>query len=135
MDVIRDEPPRDPHAFYGELREAAPIHRASRPDGVETWLVTRYADALAVLNDTRFAKWPERVEEVFRKAGFPVARDDEEGSPLQRSMLTTDPPDHTRLRGLVNRAFTPRRINDLRPRIEEIVGSCSTPWVRPARPT
>jgi len=119
MDWIRDEPRGDLYAFYDELREEAPIYRVSRPSGLETWLVTRYDDALAVLNDTRFGKQPDRIEQAFRDAGFPVS-DEDNGSPLRRTMLTTDPPDHTRLRGLVNRAFTPRRINALRPRIEEI---------------
>ncbi|SDI22310.1 Cytochrome P450 [Sinosporangium album] len=105
----------DPYPVYGRLRAEAPVHRVETPIGVDTWMVTRYEDARAVLNDPRFTKDPRKAPDIMRKFGVP------EGEGLiQRSMLNADPPDHTRLRGLVTKAFTRRRMEALRPRIQRI---------------
>ncbi len=81
-------------------------------------MVTRYEDVSAVLRDERFVKdWrnamtPEQIAEVP-----PIP---EVMKPLTRNMLDTDPPDHERLRALVSKAFTPRLIERMRPRVQEI---------------
>ncbi len=99
----------DPYPTYHRLRTEDPVHRS--PLGF--WVLTRYDDVVMTLRDPRFAK--EAI------AGFVAARFGIE-MPIERlSMLDRDPPDHTRLRGLVNKAFTPRVVERLRPHIQGIV--------------
>ena len=108
----------DPYPTYARLRSSAPVHRAAMPDGRGVWLITRYEDVLAVLKDERFVKdWrsaltPEQLAEIP-----PIP---EVMKPLSRNMLDTDPPDHERLRALVSKAFTPRLIERMRPRVQAI---------------
>lgn len=108
----------DPYPAYAQLREEAPVYRATTgPKGLEVWLVTRYEDARAALADPRLSKHPRNAPEWMRDFGIVTA--DGEG-PLGVNMLSSDEPDHTRLRKLVARAFTRRRIEALRPRVQEI---------------
>ena len=108
----------DPYPTYARLRSSAPVYRAALPDGRGVWLITRYEDVLAVLKDHRFVKdWrgaltPEQLAQVP-----PIP---EVMKPLSQNMLDTDPPDHERLRALVSKAFTPRLIERLRPRVQAI---------------
>lgn len=110
---------RDPYPCYAEVRDAAPVHRVRLADGRSAWLVTRYEEALQALTDARLSK-------DFRRFTRAIAEHDREPDPpvpllfVGRSMLNTDPPDHTRLRTLVSRAFTTRRVEALRGRIQEI---------------
>jgi len=102
----------DPYPFYRRLREKEPIHQS--PMGF--WVLTRYEDCVAVLRDQRFGR------EEFQQMLSNVYGDDDSGKPqLPRSMLFRDPPDHTRLRALVSKAFTPRMIETMRDHIQEIV--------------
>jgi cytochrome P450 len=102
------EPPRQ----LAELREGNPVARVQLADGSPSWLVTRYADVRTVVTDARFSR--------------AVSAPDTELTVLaemaKQTMLGMDPPDHTRLRRLVTTAFTPRRVEDLRPAIAGIVG-------------
>jgi cytochrome P450 len=110
----------DPHAVFATLRAERPVARARTPVGLPVWLVTRYDDARAALADPRLAKdsagfaavLDRRAPEPERRVAF--------AQELSRHMLSSDPPDHTRLRKLVNRAFTVRAIAGMRPRIEQI---------------
>ena len=104
-----DEPAflADPHPVYAEWRRSGPVRRVRLPNGVDAWLVTRYEDARRALADPRLSK--------TRRSG-----DEPTYAAVSRHMLAADPPDHTRLRRLVAAAFTMRRIEALRPRIEEI---------------
>ncbi|HET8575690.1 MAG TPA: cytochrome P450 [Methylomirabilota bacterium] len=101
----------DPYPFYQRLREVDPVHQS--PLGF--WVLTRYDDCVMVLRDPRFGRagFEAMLESVYGGAAEPGR--------LPTSMLFRDPPDHTRLRGLVSRAFTPRVIEGLRPRIQQIV--------------
>ena len=100
----------NPYPFYARLRAEAPVYR-TRLATRQVWLVTRYDDVLMVLKDERFAKdWSARMPWVLRFVS----------GPLTRSMLNLDPPDHTRLRTLVHKAFTPRLIERLRERIQSV---------------
>ena len=101
----------DPYPFYKRLREREPVHRS--PLGF--WVVTRYEDCVAVLRDQRFGR------EEFQQMLSQVYGDETEKPALPRSMLFRDPPDHTRLRSLVSKAFTPRMIETMRDHIQEIV--------------
>ncbi|MGW2714034.1 cytochrome P450 family protein [Streptomyces sp. NPDC001356] len=103
---------RDPHPVYARLRERGPVHRVrlAMPGGVwETWLVVGYDEARAALADPRLAK-------DSAKTGY-VPLDEQL---IGKYLLVADPPQHTRLRGLVARAFTMRRVERLRPRIQRI---------------
>src|SRR5437016_7411064 len=100
----------DPYPTYHRLRREEPVHRS--PLGF--WVLTRYEDVVTALRDPRLAK--EAI------ASFVAARLGTTASPVTAlSMLDRDPPDHTRLRGLVSKAFTPRVVEGLRPRIQTVV--------------
>lgn len=101
----------NPYPFYARLRAESPVYRATFPFWGTACLVTRYDDVLMVLKDERFANdWSSRMPWLLLR----FAR------PLTRGMLNRDPPDHTRLRNLVQKAFTPRLIERLRERIHSV---------------
>ncbi len=104
----------DPYPFYRRLREAAPVTRTS----LGYWLVSRYEDVALVLRDRRFGK--DFTGNMLRRYGAQAMAEPAIAS-LGQTMLVLDPPDHTRLRGLVAKAFTARRIADMRPRIAALV--------------
>ncbi len=104
----------DPYPFYRELREKAPVFKT--PMGF--WLVSRYEDVALVLRDKRFGK--DFEGNMVRRYGSSRMEEPAIAS-LARTMLVLDPPDHTRLRGLVTKAFTARRVADMRPRIAALV--------------
>jgi len=105
---------RDPYPSYERLRTSDPVHLTEHA----SFLVSRHAEVSLVLRDKRFGK--DFIERTVRRYGPQVVEE-----PVFRSMshwmLQQDPPDHTRLRGLVVKAFTARRVEDMRPRIQEIV--------------
>jgi cytochrome P450 len=107
----------NPFPQFAEVRELAPVHKARLADGHEAWLILRYADAKQALNDPRFSKDMNKAmaddAEVVAE-GLP-------GAALAQHVLTMDPPEHTRLRKLVAQAFTPARVERLRPRVQELV--------------
>jgi len=105
----------DPWPTYDRMRSEAPVWR--NPEGV--WVLTRHADCEAVLRDPRFSSNDKHADppRVFVE-GDPRALLDAED---QRTLLFMDPPDHTRLRKLVSKGFTPRTVERLRPRIQELV--------------
>lgn len=108
----------DPYPFYARLRAEAPVWRTRLPDKRTAWLVTRYEDVAGVLKDGRLAKDPLNAQDPEQRAEGPWVP----GflKPLEQNMLDLDDPDHKRLRALVSKAFTPRLIERLRERIEEI---------------
>ncbi|MFE2423100.1 cytochrome P450 [Streptomyces hokutonensis] len=109
----------NPYPAYAWLREHAPVHKTRLPSGVEAWLVTRYVDAKLALADPRLSKNPAHHDEPAHakgKTGIPGERKAE----LMTHLLNIDPPDHTRLRRLVSKAFTPRRVAEFAPRVQEL---------------
>ncbi len=116
----------DPYPLYARLRERDPIHR-SRP--AAGWVLTRYDDVLEVLRDPRFSADDRNFREYPRMRAQRV-RDGlaEEGGDDTPLLLRSDPPDHTRLRGLVSEAFTLRAVEKLRPRIEKLVDELLSGW-------
>jgi cytochrome P450 len=103
---------QDPLGFFARLRDSRPVAPVRMPAYGRAWIVTRYADVRTVLTDPRLAK------DVHRWPGGGRSRPSEETG-VYAHMLHLDPPDHTRLRRLVQKAFTPRRAA-LRPRAEQI---------------
>ncbi|PWI16088.1 cytochrome P450 [Streptomyces sp. Act143] len=109
----------DPYPAYAWLREHSPVHWTTLPSGVEAWLVTRYADARQALADGRLSKNPAHHAEDAQgksRTGIPGER----SANLMTHLLNIDPPDHTRLRRLVSKAFTPRRVAEFEPRVQEL---------------
>jgi cytochrome P450 PksS len=100
----------DPYPFYAQLRKETPVHRAKLAFWLTAWLVTRYDDVLLVLKDERFSK-------DFRPKMWWVPR---RLQVLNRNLLNMDPPDHTRLRALVSKAFTPRVVEQMQQRIQDV---------------
>ncbi|MDH2389176.1 cytochrome P450 [Streptomyces sp. HNM0663] len=101
---------RNPYPVYAALRAQGPVHRIHMPEGRTAWLIVGYEAGRAALADPRLAK-------DFRQAAPDLA--------VRRiaagvTMLSADPPLHTRLRTLVAREFTPRRVERLAPRVQEI---------------
>lgn len=114
----------NPYPVYALLRATTPVLRPPIPgyEGPGAAVLTRYADVESVLRDPRFSVDRTRAH-LFQAFSDRFPRQLLEGPEGFRSMLMMDPPDHTRLRHLVSRAFTPRRVEErLRPRIEALVG-------------
>ena len=102
---------QDPYPTYARLRSRSPVHRSRVLDA---WVFTRYADVEAILRDyRRFSSVPSTVQSK-RQGSYRPPRAD-------WTMLFLDPPEHTRLRGLVNQAFTPRAVAALEPHIRAIM--------------
>jgi len=107
----------NPFPMFAQVRDLGPVHAVTLADGHEAWLVVRYSEARAALNDSRLSK---DMHAALATAAEVVA----EGLPgpaFARHMLNVDPPNHTRLRRLVLAAFTQGRIERLRPRIQDVV--------------
>jgi len=109
----------DPFPTFAELRENDPIYPHTAPDGSTIWYISRYDDVIEVLKDNEtFVKNKKNtllLEEIGPHQTLPFMH-----RLINENMLFSDPPDHTRLRGLVNQAFTPRRIEQMAPRIQTI---------------
>ncbi|GAA1636087.1 cytochrome P450 family protein [Actinoplanes couchii] len=101
---------RDPWPAWSGLRDAAPACPVELPDGSPVWLVTRYADVRALLADPRLSVDKSSGDGSWRGFSLPPA--------LDANLLNMDPPNHTRIRRLVSQAFTPRRVENLRPLIQ-----------------
>jgi len=106
----------DPFPLFSEVRELGAVHPVTLADGHDAWLVVRFEEALAALNDPRLSK----NMHAALAAGSGVVAEGLPGPAFARHMLTVDPPDHTRLRRLVSAAFSPRRVEALRPRVQAI---------------
>ncbi|SDC53084.1 Cytochrome P450 [Paenibacillus sp. CF095] len=98
----------NPYPVYEKLRKDEPVFRVMFPHGEFGWIITRYEDAVQILKDTRFSK------DMVRRYGA------DNQSIFSNNMLFSDPPDHRRLRGLVQKAFTPKLVADMRSHIRDI---------------
>ncbi len=116
-DLLSPKVQADPYGVYREMRMKDPVHWSEL---ARAWFLTRYAEVSSVLKDSRFS-----VEGTQQKSNERMGYKLDEQSPLRRInkrwMLFVDPPDHTRLRGLVNRAFTPKAVEVLLPTIQQLV--------------
>ncbi|MFS0634301.1 cytochrome P450 [Mesobacillus foraminis] len=101
---------KNPYPAYAKMRKDEPVHKMRFPDGQLGWLITRYEDAVEIMKD------PRVIKDVSKLFGGNM----ESGSVFMHNMLFSDPPDHKRLRGLVQKAFTPQMISGMRGRIQEI---------------
>ena len=115
-DLYGEEFKRDPYATFAAMRRDDPIYQQPGLDGsTPIWFVTRYEDAEAMLRDKRFVRDPRNaLPPEALPAPHPIQ------ASTERHMLNRDGADHRRLRSLVSQAFTPKRVSELRPRVEAI---------------
>ena len=113
LDPLAPENRANPYPFYHWLRENDPIRHAV--DG--SWILTRYADGAGLVRDPRFSPNPAWLREgaVEGAENHPIRQ---VGTSL---MMFLDPPDHTRLRGLVSKAFTPKVVEGMRANVQQLV--------------
>jgi cytochrome P450 len=118
VNIVGAEFKADPFPLLAALRASEPVYRTTLPDKTPVWLLTRYADVHALLKDERFPKNRRSAltPEQLRKLPWvpPMFR------PLERNMLDLDSPDHTRLRALVHKAFTPSLVERMRGRVQSL---------------
>jgi cytochrome P450 len=105
---------QDPYPAYAALRDRDPVHRSRL---MNAWVFTRHSDVDTILRDHRHFSNDPRKGELTRRQRLNLPADDE------FTMLFLDPPDHKRLRALVNKAFTPKAVNALEPHIRSLLGS------------
>lgn len=119
---FKDDASVDPYPRYAHMRAHCPVPQVIKGSGIRPYLITRYGDAKAALIDPRLLKDPRAGAEALTEAGIAHLYLGG-GNTLSNHMLSTDPPDHTRLRRLVAGQFTMRRTAALTPRIQEITTS------------
>jgi cytochrome P450 len=133
LERLPDDFMQRPYEILEHYRARGRVHHVVFPHGADVWLVTRYKDVRMLLSDPRVSKDGRRMNEMFaRHSGIPVEEgehvsvgfDDE----LSWHMLNSDPPRHTRLRNLVSKAFTLRRMEAFRPRIQQIADELLDPF-------
>ncbi len=120
VDVTNAKFKANPFPFYAQLRAEAPVFPVTvpMPTKQRAWLITRYSDVQDVLKDALFAKNPRNAmspEQLKKRPWIPSMF-----KPLEQNMLDLDSPDHTRLRALVHKAFTPRLIEQMRDQIQAL---------------
>ena len=109
----------DPFPTFARMRDEAPVYAHQAPNGSTIWYITRYDDVTAVLkDDLHFVKNPRHALTPAQLAQTPPRSGAQKL--INENMLFSDPPDHTRLRALVNQAFTPRRVERMAGRIQAI---------------
>ncbi|HEY0229564.1 MAG TPA: cytochrome P450 [Mycobacterium sp.] len=106
---------KDPHALYRRLRAQGPAHRVTIWGGTDAWLITRYPEARSALVDPRLSKNSRNLPQLLSSGIHGTLK-----SSLNSHMLQQDPPDHTRLRKLVTKAFTAGSVRRMRPDIVRI---------------
>jgi len=107
-ELFTPEAVQNPYPIYARMREEEPIAKLMFPDGQFGWMITRYEDAVEILKDQRF------VKDMTKMFGS------EYQSIFTSNMLFSDPPDHRRLRGLVQQGFTPKLVESMREHIQQI---------------
>ena len=115
----------DLHPTFGHLRDTEPVSRIRLPYGGVGWLITRYADAKLVMTDARFSRAAAVGADIPRLSPEPGGA---------ASMVLMDPPEHTRVRRLVSKAFTPRRVEEITPRVEQMADELLDDMIRSGPP-
>jgi cytochrome P450 len=108
------------HEFMAVARAEEPVFLTTALNGVPTWVVTRYDDVKALLTDDRLSKDSERIIALLHTKMVAAGREPQLHAGFGKSMLMADPPDHSRLRLLLAKDFTARRIATLRPFVEQL---------------
>lgn len=122
FDIFAPRTRANPHALYEQMRTVDPVYCAVGPvTGNNFWFLTRYDDCVTFLkDDKRFGKEIKKHLTQEQLARWRQGEEDPSFEVINHHLLNIDPPDHTRLRALVHKAFTPRMVENLRPRIQQI---------------
>lgn len=127
VDLFSPDLVADPFAAHARMREQAPVLTGSMMGGTPMWLVTRYDDVRRVLTDPQFLNNPASVRGGSSDSRFTVMKrlniPSDVVDYLSGKLIEIDGADHRRLRRLISRAFTARRVSGLRPRVEEITAT------------
>lgn len=115
-ELYTDEFAADPYPAFAKMRADSPVCPVSSPR-FDSYLITRFEDAKAALNDPRLSK------DLYGPGDHYLRLFGPNSAGLNKNMLNSDPPEHSRLRQVTSRAFAPRRIEALRPRVAEIVSN------------
>ncbi|SEG68522.1 Cytochrome P450 [Actinacidiphila yanglinensis] len=118
--LFSDRYMHDPYRVFSELRGVGPIHRANTPSGIPVWVVTGYAEVSAALMDGRLRKDSARLRAIIDRATLARLDGSDRAETVATDMLNSDPPEHTRLRKLVVKGFSARRVERLRPLVQQI---------------
>jgi cytochrome P450 len=125
LERLPDDFMQRPYEILERFRKAGRVHHVIFPHGADVWLVTRYDDVRQLLSDPKVSKDGRRMNEMFARHTGTYVEDEKPDvgfdDELSYHMLNSDPPYHTRLRGLVSKAFTLRRMESFRPRIAQLV--------------
>ncbi|WP_170289757.1 cytochrome P450 family protein [Cytobacillus depressus] len=117
LDLTSLEFKNNAYKIYKELRENEPVHEVKMPNGQKTWMITRYSDAVEVLKDNE--RITKRVYSLYPEK-FASILPEKELNLVGGHMLYADPPDHTRLRNIAQKAFTPRVIKGMVDEIQQL---------------
>jgi cytochrome P450 PksS len=121
IDIFSEAFRANPYPAYQQLREAAPVFQVQIPNGPDFFLVSRYRDVFALLKDERFVKNRASILSAEPFVAQPLAPNMPEVlAPLANTILDMDGADHARLRSLIHKGFTPRFVENMRPRIQTI---------------
>ena len=120
--TTRDAGPFAPPSALTSLNERGPVHRVTMLDGDPAWIVTSHELARALLGDPRLSSDRFRSRRVLAKLPAPVRARMTDARARAGNFITMDPPEHTRYRKLLTGQFTVRRMRQLEPRVERIVG-------------
>src|SRR4026207_165764 len=118
--LVSDEFLRDPYALMAQLQAAAPVYWS---ESIGAWIITRFDDVVTTFRDVAHFSNEGRLGRAVeyltpeQRANFGPF----ENHYATKSLIHSDPPDHTRLRSLLNKAFTPRAVEAMRPRIQTLV--------------
>jgi cytochrome P450 len=118
VNIVSREFKANPYPFYAQMRAESPVYQLGVPLKGKAWFVARYDDVTALLKDDRFIKDESNAQIKAQKAKQRLTPNFLK--PIMRNMLMLDGDDHTRLRGLVHKGFTPRIIEDMRVGIETL---------------
>jgi cytochrome P450 PksS len=124
LNIVSPQFKANPFPILADLRASQPVCRIALSDKTPVWLLSRYEDVASLLKDERFVKDKRKAmtAEQLRKMPWVPAM----FRPLERNMLDLDPPDHTRLRTLVHKAFTPSLVARMRDRIQSLADELLT---------
>lgn len=116
--MFSDEYTQDPYPFFARLRSEQPVTRVDTPDGARAWVLTRYEDIRSALADPRLSR---DIGKLYEALGRQIGKDLKPADEISHHLANSDPPRHTPLRKALVFAFTPKRVANMRPRLEKVV--------------
>jgi cytochrome P450 len=116
--MFTDEYTQNPYPFLAHLRREQPVSMVQTPEGLRAWVITRWDDARAALSDARMSR---DIGRLYQALSGQVGQEFRPADEISNHLANSDPPRHTPLRKALSYAFTPKRVEALRPGIERVV--------------